>query len=81
MLFIAIGVILLLLKVAGIAPVAEWSWLYVLAPFGLAAAWWAYADASGLTKKREIDRMEARKEARRHKAMEAIGTLPKNKKK
>lgn len=80
MLFVAIGVILLVLKLVGVAPVADWDWLYVLSPFGLAVAWWAYADASGLTKKREIDRMEARKEARRNKAMEAIGTLPKKKK-
>lgn len=81
MLFVAIGVILLVLKLLDVAPVVDWSWLLVLSPFAAAVAWWAYADASGLTKKREIDRMEARKEARRHKAMEAIGTLPKNKKK
>ena len=73
MLFIAIGVLLLVLRLVGVAPVSDWDWWLVLSPFGVAVAWWAYADASGLTKKREIDRMEARKAARRNKAMEALG--------
>ena len=52
------------------APVA---WLIVLAPFGLAWAWWTFSDASGLTKKREMDALDAKKEARRQKALEALG--------
>ena len=38
MYFLGIGIILLILKLMEIDPVATWSWLYVLAPFGLAAA-------------------------------------------
>jgi small Trp-rich protein len=73
MLFIVVGVLLIGLKLADIGPVATWSWWIVLAPFGLAAAWWAYADASGLTKRREMDKLEDRKKERRSKAMDALG--------
>jgi small Trp-rich protein len=73
MVFIIVGVLLIGLKLADIGPVAAWSWWIVLAPFGLAAAWWAYADASGLTKRREMDKLEDRKVERRRKAMDALG--------
>ena len=73
MLFIVVGVLLIGLKLGDIAPVAAWSWWIVLAPFALAAVWWAYADASGLTKRREMDKLEDRKLERRRKAMDALG--------
>jgi small Trp-rich protein len=73
MLFIVIGVLLIGLKLADIGPVVDWSWWIVLAPFALAAVWWAYADASGLTKRREMDKLEDRKVERRRKAMDALG--------
>lgn len=73
MIFVAVGVVLLLLKVLEIDPVAGWSWLYVLAPFAVALAWWAYADSTGLTQRRAIRRMEERKVARRERDMEALG--------
>ena len=70
--FILIGVALIGLKLADIAPVAGWAWWWVLSPFALAAAWWAYADGSGLTKRREMDNLEERKKERRRKAMDAL---------
>ncbi len=73
MLFIVIGLLLIGLKFADIAPVAAMSWWWVLAPFALAAAWWAYADGSGLTKRREMDKLEDKKKERRQKAMDALG--------
>jgi small Trp-rich protein len=73
MVFIIVGVLLIGLKLADIGPVALWPWWIVLAPFGLAAAWWAYADGSGLTKKREMDKLEEKKLERRRKAMDALG--------
>jgi hypothetical protein len=39
----------------------------------LGGGWWQFSDSSGLTKKREIDKMERRKVDRREKAMEALG--------
>ncbi len=67
------GVLLIVMKVAEFGPVAEWSWWVVLAPFPLAVAWWAWADSSGLTKKREIDKMEQRKAERRRKHLVNLG--------
>jgi small Trp-rich protein len=73
MVFIVIGVLLIGLKLADIAPVAAWSWWGVLSPFALAVAWWAYADGSGLTKRREMDKLEDKKKERRQKTMDALG--------
>lgn len=71
--FIIVGVLLIALKFADIAPAAGMSWWWVLSPFALAAAWWAYADASGLTKRREMDKLEDKKKQRRQKSMDALG--------
>jgi small Trp-rich protein len=73
MAFLILGILLLLMKFAEFGPVAEWSWVWVLLPFGLAAAWWAFADSSGLTQRRAIDKMEERKRSRRERDMKALG--------
>ena len=73
MLFLGIGIIMLALKYLEIGPVALWSWWIVLAPFALAVAWWSWADASGYTKKKAMDRENARKQARIDKNREALG--------
>ena len=72
MAFLIAGLLLLALKLTGIEPVASWNWLVILAPFALAVAWWAYADASGLTRRRALQRMEDRQKARRQKAVDAL---------
>lgn len=71
--FLIAGVLMLLMKVAEFGPVAEWSWIVVLAPFALAAAWWTFSDTIGLPQKRAMQRMEDRKAERRGKALEALG--------
>jgi small Trp-rich protein len=71
--FIIIGVLLIVLKFADVAPVAGLAWWWVLSPFALAAAWWAYADASGMTKRHEMDKLDDKKKERRRKAMDALG--------
>ena len=73
MVFVVLGVLLIAMKLADIGFVADWSWWWVLSPFAAAAAWWMYADASGLTKKREMDKLENKKLERRRKNMEAMG--------
>jgi small Trp-rich protein len=70
---LAIGVLLLTLKLLDFGPVGAWSWWWVLAPFFVAAAWWTYIDASGITKRREMDKMDAKKAERKKKSMEALG--------
>jgi small Trp-rich protein len=71
--FIIIGVLLIVLKFAEVGPVAGMAWWWVLSPFALAAAWWAYADATGMTKRAEMDKLEDKKKVRRQKAMDAMG--------
>ena len=71
--FVVLGVLLIALKFAEISFVAAWSWWAVLSPFAAAAVWWAYADSSGLTKKREMDKLESKKLERRRANMEAMG--------
>ncbi len=75
MYFLLIGIVALALKYLEIGPVATWSWLVVLSPFGLAFLWWWYADASGYTKKKEIEKMEKRKQDRIDKSRDAMGML------
>jgi small Trp-rich protein len=71
--FLIAGLLLGLLYLGDVSPVASWHWGWILLPFGLAAVWWAIADSTGLTQRRAIDRMEARKVARRERDMEALG--------
>ena len=80
MYLLLLGVILLTMKFMEIEPVVAWSWITVLAPFGLAMAWWAWADSSGYTKRKAMEKEQAKKQARIDKNKEAIGTLSSKKK-
>lgn len=77
--FVAIGVAMLVMNLAGIGPVGEWAWAgfgkawLTLVPFGLAAAWWGWSDASGLTQRKAMEKVDAKREGRRQKAMDALG--------
>ena len=76
MYFLGLGLVLLLLKYLEIGPVTNWSWWVVLAPFGLAVAWWAWADHTGYSKRRAMEKMEQRKRDRIEKNKEALGMAP-----
>lgn len=69
------GVLLILMKYMEIGPVAQWAWWMVLLPFALASAWWAWADMSGYTKKKAMEREDAKRRERIDKNKEAMGTL------
>jgi small Trp-rich protein len=79
MYFLLIGLVALAMKYLEVDPVAAWSWWIVLTPFALAVAWWTWADASGYTKRREIEKMDARTKLRIDKQRAAMGMLPKKK--
>ena len=79
MYLLGLGVILLALKYLEVAPVAELDWWQVLSPFVLAMVWWAFADWSGYTKKKAVEREDARRQARIDKSRDALGMLPKKK--
>lgn len=73
MYFLLIGIVALAMKYLEIGPVALWPWWVVLAPFGLAAAWWAWADWSGYTKKKAVEKENRKRQARIDKSREALG--------
>ena len=73
MLFLLIGIATLTMKYMEFGPVAAWDWWVVLSPFALAVAWWSWADWSGYTKKRAVDRENAKKKKRIEKSKEAMG--------
>jgi small Trp-rich protein len=70
---LVLGLILVLAKVTDFGPFGSWSWWIILAPFVAAVIWWQFSDAMGITKSREIARLEDRKRQRREKALEALG--------
>ena len=80
MYLLLIGLLGLVLKYLEIGPVAALSWWVLLTPFALAVVWWAWADSTGYTKKKEMDKMDLRKQVRIEKQREAMGMLPKKRK-
>jgi small Trp-rich protein len=68
-----VGLLLLALKLIAFGPFARWSWWAVLAPFGIAAVWWHFADVTGWTQRRAMQKMARRKALRREQAMDALG--------
>lgn len=78
MILLVIGLLLLGAKIAGFGPAEALSWWVVGAPFAGAVLWWWFADASGLTRRREMQKMDERKEKRRDRSMEALGLGTRN---
>ncbi|MBL8329151.1 MAG: TIGR04438 family Trp-rich protein [Rubrivivax sp.] len=76
MAFLLIGLLLLTLKLLETGPTAGWSWWIVLAPFGLAVAWWSFSDAMGFPQARAMRKAEERTAARRAKAIRDLGLDP-----
>jgi len=77
MYLVVLGVVLLLMKYLEFGPVATWAWWLVLSPFALAIAWWSWADSSGYTKRKAMEREDKRRQERIDKQKEAIGTIRK----
>lgn len=73
MYLLGIGIVLLAMKYLEIGPVAAWSWWVVLSPFALAVAWWTWADMSGYTKRKVVERENAKRKARIDKSKEKLG--------
>ena len=76
MYLLGLAIVLSLLKLAQIGPVAGWSWWPILGVYGAAAAWWAWADATGYTKRKAMEKMDQRKQDRINKHKEALGIQP-----
>jgi small Trp-rich protein len=64
MYFLVAGIGLMVLKFFEIGFVAAWPWWWVLSPFAMAVVWWAWADATGYTKRKAMREMEQKKQNR-----------------
>ncbi len=73
MYFLGLGLLLLAGKYLAISPVVDWSWTWVLSPFGAAVLWWWWADWSGYTIKEQEKKMEIRRQNRINKNKGALG--------
>lgn len=74
MAFVILGLIFIVLKLMGIAPVAGWSWWWVLLPLALAFIWWEIIDPMfDISKKRAMNEMADRQKARRQKYRASLG--------
>ena len=79
MLFVIIGLAVIVLNLADIGPFGAWNWKLTgdlwkfSVPFVFAVIWWVWSDVSGLNKRREIEKMEAKKQARRKESLVSLG--------
>ncbi|ODS92234.1 MAG: hypothetical protein ABS45_08290 [Comamonas sp. SCN 65-56] len=71
-----LGILLVALKYLEIGPVAQWSWWWVLSPFAVTLLWWAWADMTGYTKRKAMEKMEERKKERIDRQKETLGLAP-----
>ncbi|CAA2104406.1 TIGR04438 family Trp-rich protein [Variovorax paradoxus] len=74
--FLVLGLLGLALKYFEIGTVAGWSWWIVLSPFAMAVAWWAWADSSGYTKRKVMEREDRRRQARIDRQKTNMGIKP-----
>jgi small Trp-rich protein len=79
MVFVLVGIALIACNLLGYGPMAAWNWdisgdLWKFAvPFALAAAWWTWSDASGLSKRRAMQKDTERKQDRLDRNVDALG--------
>ncbi len=73
MAFVLLALLFLALKALDVGFVAATSWWWVCLPLGCAVVWWSLADKYGYTQKKAMERMDAKKEKRRQRQLEALG--------
>lgn len=78
MYLLGLGLLLTLLKYLEYGPVADWPWWQVLLPYAGAALWWSWADWSGYTKRKAMEREDQRRLDRINRQREAIGQKPRS---
>ena len=77
MYLLLLGIALILMKYFEVGFATDLSWWWVLSPFAMAMAWWAWADTSGYTKRKVMEGMDKKKQDRIDKQREALGIKPK----
>jgi small Trp-rich protein len=76
MYLLILGIILVVMKYEAWGPVAGWSWPVVLIPFALAALWWFWADWSGYTRRKVMQRQSREIQKRRQDNVKALRQKP-----
>ena len=62
------------LDVVDVAGISALSWWWILGGFALSAVWFSYADRSGLTSRKAMERIDQRKQERMQKQRELLGS-------
>lgn len=79
MFFVIVGVVIIVANLLGIGPMGNWTWQLTgdlwkfCVPFVIAAIWWAIADSTGYNKRKEMEKMDDKKFARRQQNLKALG--------
>ena len=73
MYLLILGLGLMVLKYLEIGFVADLSWWWVLSPFALAVAWWAWADTTGYSRRKAMEKMGQKKRDRIDRQRDALG--------
>ena len=73
MYFLIAGLGLLVWNFWRIGFVADMSWWWVLSPFAMAFLWWLWADMSGYTKRKEMEKMDQKRKDRVERQRESLG--------
>ncbi len=73
MYFLIAGLGLLVWNFWRIGLVADMSWWWVLSPFAMAFLWWLWADMSGYTKRKEMEKMDQKRKDRVERQRESLG--------
>ena len=73
MYLLILGVIVMLMKYLAVGFAVDLSWWWGLSPFALAVAWWAWADSTGYTKRKVMEKMDKKKQDRIDKQRENLG--------
>lgn len=81
MFLMALAVLVSALKYFEIGPFAKLDWLWVLGLYGLTAAWWAWADWSGYTKRKASEKIDQAKADRLRRQRDQLGLSPNKKSK
>lgn len=80
MYFLFLGIALGLMKYLGLGFMQGLSWWVVGAPFVAAVLWWSWADRSGYTARKAMERDQARKRERIEKQRRSMGPAGSDKK-
>lgn len=73
MYLLLLSIVLLALKYFEVGVVSQWPWWWIAVPFALTAAWWTWADWSGYTKRKAMEKENNKKNARIERDRERLG--------